>query len=439
MRKRALPALALAALLLTACGSSTRHSSSLLTYDTETPETAPLTTAGESDALPTAQPQEAAQWVVEPAIEADNIDVLRLGRGNGNLEDYNAFALHKDDGLCVITQGGKYGLIDYSGNLVVPAEYDTIQLGMNGIYILSQGGGEYNGGASWTLDGNNSLVSLSGVSMVDTVGSAPNRDLYWVPERGSLYISGGADTWLEASYTGTVPCAGWVVTAIEYDCATAWDGYVLTDGTRPVSDTRYEAAGAYSCGLIPMKLDGLWGYLDAQGSIVLPFEYEGGWAESTQDVLANNGTEALPYAASYGGVVVNKGDQYALYDTAGNCVIDFGSYEALRPLHGDKLWAKQGGKWGVLQLSQPLGTSQTGYATPGTGVTVAPDVLESSTVVCDADGGLVLRAGPGADYERLGSIPKGTAVQVLGRSSTADGWLYVEYGGWISAEYVLPR
>lgn len=439
MRKYTIPALATAALLLAACTPS-RSGGSTAPLVLDTPETSAVSEAETPvTAQPTEAPQEVAHWVVEPTIEADNIDVLRMGRGSANLQDYNAFAMHKDDGLCVITTGGKYGLIDYNGNMVVPMDYDSIQLGMNGMYILSHNGGEYEGGASWTLDGSNNLVSLSGVSMVDTVGSAPNRELYWVPERDSLYISGGADTWLEASYTSTVPCAGWVVTTVEDDCATAWDGYVLTDGTRPVSDTRYEAAGAYSCGLIPMKLDGMWGYLDAQGATVLPFEYEGGWAESTQDVLVNNASEPLPYAASYGGVVVNKGDQYALFDTTGRNVIEFGSYEALRPLHGDKLWAKQDGKWGVLQLTQPLGTSLSEYATPGAGVSVTPDVLESRTMVCDADGGLVLRAGPGADYDRLGSIPKGTTVQVVGSSSTVDGWLYVDYGGWVSAEYLLEH
>ena len=152
----------------------------------------------------TEQPPAVATWVVEPTLEADNIDVLRQQRGTANEQDYNAFAMHKDDGLCLIVQGGRMGLIDYDGNLVAPAQYDTVELGMYGRYVLSNGGGEFSGGSSWTLE-NNQLVSLAGASMVDTVGTAPNRVLYWVPERDSMYISGGVDTWLEAPYTAATP------------------------------------------------------------------------------------------------------------------------------------------------------------------------------------------------------------------------------------------
>lgn len=431
MHKQNILAAAAALLMLTSCGSTGGSGSAVSLPDATAEESAAQTPAPEASAEPTAAPA-AAAWVVEPAIEADNIDVLRLERGNANTSDYNAFQMHLDDELCVIEQGGKYGLVDYSGNLVVPVEYDKIQLGMNGIYIISTGGGEYEGGSSWTLNAANELESLAGAPMTETVGTAPNRELYWVPDRNSLYISGGVDTWLEAAYTSNVPCAGHVVTAVEYECATQWDGYVLTDGVSPVSDTRYEAAGAFSSGLIPMKQNGAWGYLNAAGETVLPFEFEGAWTQPNGDALA--------YAASYGCVVVARGGQYALYDTAGNCLIDFGTYEALRPVWGDKLWAKQDGKWGVLQLSAPLAETQTGASVMPAGLAVEPDVTENGyTVVADADSGLVLRAGPGTEYDRLGSIPKGTQMQVLGSSSTVSGWLYVAQGGWVSAEYVLTQ
>ena len=427
MRKRTLPALALAALLLTACTGGTPAPAAPAATEAPTPPPEPAASVAEEPAA-TPEPAAAVQWAVEPTIEADTIDVLRLARGSANQQDYNAFAMHKDDGLCMISQGGRQGLIDYDGNLVVPAEYDTIELGMDGRYILSNGGGEYEGGASWTLQ-KDQPVSLSGVSMADTVGTAPNRVLYWVPERDSLYISGGVDTWLEAVYTAATPCAGWVVTQIEYDCATAWDGYVLTDGTRPVSDTRYEAAGAFNSGLIPLQQDGKWGYLNAQGATVLPFAFDAGWQNATPD-------GPLPYAATEGCVVVCREGQYALYDVTGNCLIDFGQYEALRPVHDGKLWARQNGKWGVLQLTTPP-TLPDNARFPAAGVAVAPDTADTGVAMADSDAGLVLRAGPGTEYDRLGLVPYGCRLWVSGASSTVEGWVYVDQGGWVSAEYLL--
>lgn len=432
MRTHALSALALSALLLGGCAGTPTTAPAVTTA----PEAAPATeaspesaavSAAPAEATPAPEPVSAVQWVLEPTLEADTIDVLPLQRGSANQQDYNAYSMHKDDGLCLIVQGGRQGLIDYDGNLVAPAQYDQIEIGMDGRYILSNGGGEYEGGSSWTLE-NNQLVSLAGASMVQTVGTAPNRVLYWVPERDSLYISGGVDTWLEATYTAATPCAGWVVTRIEDECATAWDGYVLTDGTRPVSDTRYEAAGAFSSGLIPMCQGGKWGYLNARGETVLPFEFEACWDEGSF-------TDALPYAATEGCVVVCREGQYALYDVTGNCLIDFGQYEALRPVHDGKLWAKQGGKWGVLELTAPPALPEDARY-PAAGVTVAPDKTDTGMAVADADGGLVLRAGPGTDSLRLGLVPYGTRLWISGASSTAEGWVYVDQGGWVSTDYL---
>lgn len=430
MRTHALSALALSALLLSGCAGGTPTADLVTPAATEPPAASPesaAVSAAPAEATPEPEPA-AVRWALDPTLEADTIDVLPLQRGSANLQDYNAYSMHKDDGLCLIVQGGRQGLIDYEGNLVVPAEYDKIELGMDGRYILSTGGGEYEGGASWTLEGDQ-LVSLSGTSMASTVGTAPNRVLYWVPERDSLYISGGADTWLEAPYTAATPCAGWVVTQIEYDCATAWDGYVLTDGTRPVSDTRYEAAGAFSSGLIPLCQGGKWGYLNARGETVLPFEFDACWADGTM-------TGPLPYAATEGCVVVCREGQYALYDVSGNCLVDFGQYEALRPVHNGRLWARQGGKWGVLELTAPPALPQDARY-PAAGVTVAPDKAETGVAVADATDGLVLRAGPGTDSLRLGLVPYGTRLWISGASSTVEGWVYVDQGGWVSTDYLL--
>lgn len=427
--------LALSALLLTACTTGTASVISLPADAESEPATADTAASAAPTAAPdpTAAPEPTAapavQWAVEPTITADNIDVPRMERGSSNETDYNAYSLHLDNGLCVVESGGRYGLIDYAGNLVVPAEYSEITVGINGRYALTQDQQNY-----FTLAGDGSLTALGDKVYINVLGTAPNRQVYWVPDRGAMYLSGGVDTYLEFPYTSSAPVAAQVVTAVEYECATAWDGVVLTDGAAPVTDTRYEAAGGYRCGLIPVRQDGAWGYLDAQGQTVLPFEFEANWDLANAGL--NNPDLALPYGASAGYIVVSRDGQDALYTVGGECVIDFGAYEELRPVHGDKLWARQNGQWGVLQLTAGLADAAV-YAAPATGVTVAPDTAQDRAVVADADSGLVLRAGPGTDYERLGAVPSGTWMQVQGSSSAVSGWAYVDQGGWVSEEYLL--
>lgn len=429
--------LALAGMLLSACGGTTPPSSASPAATqtpaaAETPATAeaaqPETPAETPQPAPTEAPA-AVQWAVEPTITADNIDVLPMNRGNSNEMDYNAPNLHQESGLCVIETGGLYGLIDYAGNVVVPAQYSEIRLGYNGRLALTQDQLNY-----VTLAADGSLTPLGDTAFVEVLGTAPNRVVYWVPERGTLYLNAGADTWLEEPYSANVPIGVEVVTAVEDGCAAAWDGFVLTDGATPVNDTRYEKVGGYRCGLLPVRQNGAWGYINAAGETVLPFEFETNWQFAFDDLSADY---AVPYGASAGYIVVTKGGQDALYTVGGECVIDFGAYDALRPVYGDKLWACQDGQWGVLQLTAGL-ADLASYCTQAPNVEVMPDTAENRTVAADADGGLVLRAGPGTEYARLGSVPKGVRMQVQGTSTAVSGWLYVDQGGWVSEEYVLP-
>lgn len=449
MQRKTVPAVVLAALLLTACGSApSRPAVTDPAPETQTSTDTPADTGEESTAAGTGDTsvdtgidpnavdalgvstQITLSWAVEPTIEADNIDVLRMERGNGNDYDFNAIWMHRDDGLCVIEQNGLYGLIDYEGNIVVPVEYTDIRLGYDARYAMTKDGTNYD-----TLNADGSITPLGESVYVDVLGTAPNREVYWVPSLDALYLNGGADSALEMEYTTNVPCSARVVNELdEYDCPVSFRGVTLTNGQRPVYQDTFGQAGAYSSGLIPMKQADFWGYQDGEGNLKIAYLQESNWDYANRDLSEEN---ALAYAASYGTVVVTHNGKDGLYDSNGVCLINYGTYEDLRPVHGDKLWARQDGKWGVLQLDHALSTSQTGYAAQGMGVTVMPDSYESRMVVADADSGLVLRAGPGTDYDKLGTLPSGTVMQVQGTSATVDGWLYVDQGGWVSAEYVV--
>lgn len=52
-----------------------------------------------------------------------------------------------------------------------------------------------------------------------------------------------------------------------------------------------------------------------------------------------------------GYVVVFDGSQYALLDSEGNEIIPFGELEELSEIHDGRMWAKENGKWGVIELA----------------------------------------------------------------------------------------
>ena len=63
--------------------------------------------------------KQAYRWLIEPTINADNIISFDGSQVDPNNEKNTAYANYS-----VIRQNGKYGIIDYSGNMVVPAEYE---------------------------------------------------------------------------------------------------------------------------------------------------------------------------------------------------------------------------------------------------------------------------------------------------------------------------
>ena len=74
---------------------------------------------------------------------------------------------------------------------------------------------------------------------------------------------------------------------------------------------------------------------------------------------------------------------------------------------------------------------------------VAPDVtlsrIDSLCTYTTADHGLVMRKGPGTNYEKMDNIPYGIIVWECGYSSNVPDWVVVYYSGiygWVSDEYL---
>lgn len=360
------------ALALTGCGTPAASGAADATASPapaaqSTPATAE-STAVEPKPAESAAPEGAAgyTWAVEPTIEAEDIQPLVLMRGDDELDelgkDFNAYGMTLDEDVFSIEQNGKYGLIDTKGRLLLPCAYDSLIVGYDDTILAwnvdTTGGSE---DAYFVIDEEDGVYtprSIESSQVPAAQGTAPNPGLYWVPELNAIYHNSVGDSYLTTPYVGRQPVAACYAAKLEKDGDSQFvseeDGYVLTDGAKPVSDEHYDNVGCYSCGLFPVARDGKVGYLDAAGKVVIPLEYGMSFHMGYGVGVGN---------VTYGTVVLRQGGentQYALYDTAGQPIIPFGDFEGLSAVYEDELWAKKDGKWGVLRLAKRYAEEQTG-------------------------------------------------------------------------------
>ncbi len=314
-------------------------------------------------------------WYVEPTIDAEDIKPCLFDREVVFCE-INCDNMPTDDNYSLIKRNGLYGIIDYSGNTVLDCSFQKCWVGPCTYSWCYDGYNqddftecdyEYfaeNYGNYYNFDKRFSMIMMDeedlyfGVVSTNHIACEIDGDI--------LYPVGTLEP-LSCIYSCNVPVPVCVYEDLverndygyKYYIEENFLGYTLSDGKKPISNIIYDYMGSYSCGLIPAQKGSKWGFLNGKGEVVLPFEFDGctDFYNSWLDLSVK-----MPYNATYGTIVLHKNNQYALYDTSGNCIIDFGEYEELRPVYQDKLWAKQNGKWGVLQLNRQLCDTQTGYS-----------------------------------------------------------------------------
>ena len=112
-----------------------------------------------------------------------------------------------------------------------------------------------------------------------------------------------------------------------------------------------EKAGAES-GLLAAKKDGKWGYINEDGEIVIPFEYDASWKH--YDPASYNGLDEIEYcyAATECYVPLVKDGRWEMRDSKNEVIIPSGTFEEILPVHNRKCWVKKDGKWGVIQFDQ---------------------------------------------------------------------------------------
>lgn len=292
--------------------------------------------------------KQAYRWLIEPTINADNIISFDGSQVDPNNEKNTAYANYS-----VIRQNGKYGIIDYSGNMVVPAEYDdyyTCWCGEVTLFnIINEKNDEYE---YCSIDSPNQVVYYA----AEHHDSSPKY--YWNSNEEKIYVK-DADEEQGEEYTGkkaVVVCEADVKKSDNgfYDISPVSEPlYGLAKKDKLILDMQYTDfyAPAYKgAGLTCIAFEndeGKWGYVGSDGKTIIDFKCDGDMSAYCGKVIDDE-MAVHPYLFTDDYLPVSIDSSYGYYDIDGNCIVKPGEFDQARPAHNGKAWVMKSGKWGVI-------------------------------------------------------------------------------------------
>lgn len=292
--------------------------------------------------------KQAYRWLIEPTINADNIISFDGSQVDPNNEKNTAYANYS-----VIRQNGKYGIIDYSGNMVVPAEYDdyyTCWCGEVTLFnIINEKNDEYE---YYSIDSSNQVVYYA----AEHHDSSPKY--YWNSNEEKIYVK-DADEEQGEEYTGkkaVVVCEADVKKSDNgfYDISPVSEPlYGLAKKDKLILDMQYTDfyAPAYKgAGLTCIAFEndeGKWGYVGSDGKTIIDFKCDGDMSAYCGKVIDDE-MAVHPYLFTDDYLPVSIDSSYGYYDIDGNCIVKPGEFDQARPAHNGKAWVMKSGKWGVI-------------------------------------------------------------------------------------------
>lgn len=287
-------------------------------------------------------------WAVQPTIEAD--DIYYLADYPNMQHALNTLSKQADNSRAVIEKDGQLGIIDLNGTMLTEFAYkEMADFGENYMMIstVPQYSEDY---GDWDIY----WLAPDGTITADVGNGALDFSLYYYYQGSRQRAGSGPE---EAQEIIPVQESSSYIDYPTSDFLRELNNsrYALDNNGSLVTDFIYDECGSLSDGLFAVCQDGKWGYVNEQGTVVIPLEYDASWKEypifNMSTSRSTNNVKDYCYAASDGYVVLCKGDAWELRDTNGNVVIPEGEFEALRPVFDGRCWAKKDGKWGVIEVN----------------------------------------------------------------------------------------
>ena len=268
--------------------------------------------------------------------------------------------------VAVFEKNGKCGIVDFDGNIVVPATYTDLEIsettygsGITKLFGNSDeeyatfeadgtksseisGGWGYEGFPSVYLYGED-IVIWNGMNGYLGKGYNTYKE-YWYPQYGLL----GTIAVELHPVVGVRKMTAYPAGDEEYPPMES-ELYALYDFEKETFLTGFEFEEVINVGVIEnriaVKKNGKWGYLDENGKAVTDFVYD--TAEVGTD---GRWRSSRMYAFTNGYAVVRQGDSFGLIDKDGNTIVE-PTFQGVSQVRDDGLFfIKKNGKWWVAKL-----------------------------------------------------------------------------------------
>lgn len=385
--------------------------------------------------------QSKLKWVI-PTVDAQSIEPLVRA-------DYNEKTKHYDISYAdcfKILKGGKYGIIDYNGKIVINPQFDSIVAIRNSRDFLGVKK-DKNGEIYQTYINYKDFSTETAYKSYNTV----RYEYLWNTEEGNVeFIQKDGDEIYEEEVKSVLPEAVRGVKTV--------DGELVSDGTyglyingKNVMGMIYSGAGVFSNGSAAFKSNGVWGYIDSNGKTVIPFGYD-----AVKGYSAFGG-EDTPYECYDGYVTVTKNGKFGIMTNEGEAMTDL-VYDGATPVVRGRVYLLQGNKWGLATFGDSEdAAARTDATTVVTQKTVekttekttvkaekpSETTTEETTTASESTGryvvntdGLNFRADIGTESESLAQLDEGTMLEI---DRVSDGWghTYVDgVEGWVRLDYL---
>ena len=303
-------------------------------------------------------PRFRVEWVLEPTIEADDINYVPVAWYWCDNYFINDTYRQYTSTFAAIRRGDTFGLIGNDGHIL-------------GEGLIYNNVSHIHG---WTPDG-----SFSGrtyvLSFIDPPDLGPGPSLpHHVLVNGQFEIGfppSGTGAWHRFYYynglrlatmntmedlpVGRVPNhpfpvqgTGRIITQSvgREEWNSAWYG-VFYQGQMQ-TDFLYTQMGSYSEGLLAVEQNGRWGYINRFGEVIIPIEFDSSFIMISQGSVGLQGN--LAYAASEGFVPLVRDGVWEMRTITNEQVIEPGAFEAIRPIIDGRSWVRYNGLWGVIEI-----------------------------------------------------------------------------------------
>lgn len=281
-------------------------------------------------------------WFVNPTIEADDIFYVQLDNSSatGAVNEQNK---QFSSSYAAIKKDDAFSLIDTSGNLLDDYLYKNI-LSYNGsTYVLYRKEPKYE--EKWKADCDLYWLASNGIEAPGGIGSQASVLFHY---NGKLNQS--IDYWTRFVNPPSTAFPIQQGDDKSYVFSTE-KKYAIYNADKLVTDFEYDECGSASDGLLAVKQNGKWGYVNEEGKTVIPVSYDASWKRYTQNQNSDSIQEnEYAYAASDGYINLVKDEKWELRDVNGKLIIAPGIFEKILPVLDGKCWVKKDGKWGVIAL-----------------------------------------------------------------------------------------